>query len=80
MTARVVVHAGVDTEANEAVVTILREAAASALAALDAGRSPVHAAVEAVTVLEDHPTLNAGTGSVLNAAGVAETEIGRAHV
>jgi beta-aspartyl-peptidase (threonine type) len=74
VTARVVVHAGVDTEANEAVVTVLREAAASALAALDAGRSPVYAAVGAVTVLEDHPTLNAGLGSVLNAAGAAETD------
>lgn len=76
MTWSVTVHGGVDTEANDDVLTALRKAARTALDALREGQSPVSAAVEAVTVLEDDPLFNAGTGSVLNADGIAEADAG----
>lgn len=76
MSWRVIVHAGVDTEPTDAVLAALRIAAARAVAALDAGQSPVSAAVAAVSVLEDTPDLNAGLGSVLNADGIAEADAG----
>jgi beta-aspartyl-peptidase (threonine type) len=55
-----------------------RRALAAALtagwAALDGGGSALDAAVAAVRVLEDAEELNAGRGSVLNAAGAVETD------
>lgn len=47
-----------------------RRATQVALAALAAGRSPVDAAVDAVTLLEDDPGRNAGYGSALRIDGV----------
>jgi beta-aspartyl-peptidase (threonine type) len=76
MMSRVVVHAGVDTPMDDAVTEALREAADASLTELAAGASAVASAVAAVTVLEDAPVLNAGTGSVLNADGVAEADAG----
>lgn len=76
MKPRIVVHAGVDTPHEEAVIEALREAAMAALAELAAGGSSVAAAVAAVAVLEDATALNAGTGSVLNADGEVETDAG----
>lgn len=76
MSTRVVVHAGVDTQLDDAVNEALHKSAASALEELAAGASAVEAAVAAVAVLEDTPSLNAGTGSVLNADGQAEADAG----
>lgn len=74
MTRRVIVHAGVDTEPSPVVTTALHRASQRALAILERGGDPTRAAVEAVCVLEDEPTLNAGRGSVLNEHGDVEAD------
>ncbi len=74
MTRRVVVHAGVDTEPTDATLDALRRAASRGLAALEQSSSATVAAAEAVTVLEDEPSLNAGVGSVMNEDGDVEAD------
>lgn len=46
----------------------------AALAALQAGQAPLRAVVAALTVMEDDPTFDAGTGSFLNEDGQVELD------
>ena len=77
--AAILVHGGAGRWALEdrslAVAGVAR-AAAVGWRVLAEGGSALDAAVEAVVALEDDPLFNAGTGSVLNAAGEVEMDAG----
>ncbi|MCA9569526.1 MAG: isoaspartyl peptidase/L-asparaginase [Myxococcales bacterium] len=63
------------TEAQERTAREGLEAALDAgSAVLDGGGTALDAVQAAIVVLEDHPTFNAGRGSVLNAAGDVEMD------
>lgn len=71
------VHGGAGRWAEgrlDAALEGVRRAAAVARDILAGGGTALDAVVEAVAVLEDEPVFNAGTGSVLNAAGEAEMD------
>ena len=73
----IVVHGGAggwpETERDGAVHGVAR-AQAAGWAVLERGGSALDAVAAAVVVLEDDPLFNAGTGSVLNAAGEVEMD------
>lgn len=75
----ILVHGGAGRWASEdrglAVAGVAR-AAAVGWRVLAQGGSALDAAIEAVVALEDDPLFNAGTGSVLNAAGEVEMDAG----
>ena len=73
----VMVHGGawnMSGEEQAACVPGVRAAAAAAMGVLRCGGSAVSAVEAAVRVLEDNPLFDAGTGSVLNAAGGVEMD------
>jgi isoaspartyl peptidase/L-asparaginase-like protein (Ntn-hydrolase superfamily) len=63
-----------DPDGAESVRAGLRDALAAGAAVLAAGGLALDAVVAAVAVLEARPVFNAGTGSVLNAAGEVEMD------
>jgi beta-aspartyl-peptidase (threonine type) len=75
----IVVHGGAgawpDEERDGAVAGVAR-AAAAGWELLAAGQSALDAVTRVVVALEDDPLFNAGTGSVLNAAGEVEMDAG----
>jgi len=75
--AAILVHGGAGRWAPEdrvlAVAGVARAASVAWRVLVDGG-SALDAAVEAVVALEDDPLFNAGTGSVLNAAGEVEMD------
>lgn len=77
--AAILVHGGAGRWAREdrslAVAGVAR-AVAVGWRVLAEGGSALDAAIEAVVALEDDPLFNAGTGSVLNAAGEVEMDAG----
>jgi beta-aspartyl-peptidase (threonine type) len=75
--AGILVHGGAGTwhrEDEALAVAGVARAAAVAWRTLEAGGAAIDAVVEAVRALEDDPVFNAGTGSVLNAAGEVEMD------
>jgi beta-aspartyl-peptidase (threonine type) len=77
VTSGVLVHGGAGQLADErhpAARAGVRAAAAAGAAVLAAGGTALDAVQAAVRVLEDDPTFNAGTGSVLNRAGEVEVD------
>lgn len=75
--AAIIVHGGcgiVTDQSRAAKEHGSREAVAAGLRALGQGGTAVDAVEAAVKVLEDDPTFNAGTGSVLNLYGEVETD------
>ncbi|MGH8705819.1 MAG: isoaspartyl peptidase/L-asparaginase, partial [Burkholderiales bacterium] len=73
----IVVHGGAgnwpDAE-REGAVRGVAEAAAAGWQVLERGGAALDAVTAAVVALEDDPLFNAGTGSVLNAAGEVEMD------
>lgn len=75
--AAIVVHGGagdVDPSRREAARAGVRRAAEAGLALLASGADALDAAQHAVRVLEDDPSFNAGTGSVLARDGSVEVD------
>ncbi|XP_076443178.1 isoaspartyl peptidase/L-asparaginase-like [Babylonia areolata] len=73
----IVIHGGawaIPESLAEASVAGVKQAARAGHALLRQGGSAVDAVERAVTVLEDDPAFDAGTGSVLNAAGEVEMD------
>ena len=73
----VIVHGGAGPIRDDSLPERLEGCKAAALAAWEVtaqNRSALDAAEAAVTVLEDHPLFNAGTGSTLNQAGNVEMD------
>ncbi|KAM4599626.1 isoaspartyl peptidase/L-asparaginase isoform 1-T1 [Fundulus diaphanus] len=73
----VVVHGGaghIPKERSERSTSGVCAAARSAYAVLKGGGSSMDAVVEAVTLLENNPSFNAGCGSVLNVKGEVEMD------
>lgn len=76
MKPRIIVHGGVDTEANENVHALLSDAAGAGFRRLLDGGGSVAAVVAAVAVLEDCTELNAGQGAVLDETGKVRLDAG----
>ncbi|XP_051503499.1 isoaspartyl peptidase/L-asparaginase [Myxocyprinus asiaticus] len=73
----VVVHGGAGTvprERTEQSCAGVKEAARCGYAILQKGGSAMDAVIEAVTLMENNPTYNAGRGSVLNVKGEVEMD------
>lgn len=73
----VVVHGGAGQlapELRDVADTGIRAAASAGMAVLEGGGDAVDAAVEAVRVLEDDPTFNAGHGACMTRAGTYEMD------
>ncbi len=73
----VLVHGGagdLHSERAEAHIAGCREAVRVAAELLQAGASALDAVERAVSVLEDNPCFNAGTGACLNASGLIELD------
>ncbi|XP_047206897.1 isoaspartyl peptidase/L-asparaginase isoform X3 [Girardinichthys multiradiatus] len=73
----VVVHGGaghIPKERSERSTSGVRSAAQSAYAVLKRGGSSMDAVVDAVMLLENNPSFNAGCGSVLNIKGEVEMD------
>lgn len=73
----IIVHGGAGALREEHIETVLtgcRDAALAGWHVLDTGGASLDAVVAAVTVLEDNPTFNAGTGATLNAEGKVQLD------
>ncbi|HEX2237720.1 MAG TPA: isoaspartyl peptidase/L-asparaginase, partial [Gammaproteobacteria bacterium] len=73
----IIVHGGAGALREEHIETVLtgcRDAALAGWRVLDSGGESLDAVVAAVTVLEDNPTFNAGTGATLNAEGKVQLD------